>query len=170
MAHRERAMPVTLDELDREVLHTLQEDGRISNSDLAKRVGLSRAAMHARVRRLERAGVITRYTAIVDPETVGFELLCLIGVAMTLHSQENIARARKAIAEMPEVLECWHVTGDFDYILKVAVKSRADLQRFILDRLTPVPGIARVNTSLVLGVEKSTTALPLEPEPKGRTP
>jgi Lrp/AsnC family leucine-responsive transcriptional regulator len=156
-----------LDEIDREVLHALQEDGRISNSDLAKRVGLSRAATHARVRKLERAGIISRYTAIVDPEAVGFELLCLIGVAMALHSQENIARARAAIAEMPEVLESYHVTGDFDYILKVAVRGRADLQRFILERLTPVPGIARVNTSLVLGIEKSTTALPLEP-PTGR--
>jgi Lrp/AsnC family leucine-responsive transcriptional regulator len=87
---------------------------------------------------------------------------------MQLHSQENIARARAAIAELPEVLECWHVTGEFDYILKVAVRNRADLQRFILDRLTPVPGLARVNTSLVLGVEKSTTALPLEPSPRGK--
>ena len=85
---------------------------------------------------------------------------------MQLHSQDNIARARAAIAEMPEVLECYHVTGDFDYILKVAVRSRADLQRFILDRLTPVPGIARVNTSLVMGIEKSTTALHLEPPAK----
>ena len=161
-------MEPTLDEIDRKVLHELQEDGRLSNAELAKRIGLSRAATHARVRKLERLGVIARYTAIVDPEAVGYELLCLIGVAMALHSQENIARARKAIAEMPEVLECWHVTGDFDYILKVAVRSRADLQRFILERLTPVPGIARVNTSLVLGVEKSTTALPLEPW-KGRT-
>ena len=163
MAHGERVMPATLDDLDREVLHALQEDGRISNAELAKRVGLSRAATHARVRKLEQLGVIARYTAIVDPEAVGFELICVIGIAMALHSQDNIARARKAIAEMPEVLECYHVTGDFDYILKVAVRSRADLQRFILDRLTPVPGIARVNTSLVLGIEKSTTALPLGP-------
>jgi Lrp/AsnC family leucine-responsive transcriptional regulator len=155
-----------LDEIDRKVLEALQEDGRISNSDLAKRIGLSRAATHARVRRLERTGVISRYTAIVDPEAVGYELLCLIGIAMQLHSQDNIARARAAIAEMPEVLECYHVTGDFDYILKVAVRSRADLQRFILDRLTPVPGIARVNTSLVMGIEKSTTALHLEPPAK----
>ena len=166
-----RWMKPALDDIDRAVLHALQEDGRISNAELAKRVGLSRAATHARVRKLEQLGVISRYTAIVDPEAVGFELLCLIGVAMTLHSQENIGRARTAIAEMPEVLECWHVTGDFDYILKVAVRGRADLQRFILDRLTPVPGIARVNTSLVLGVEKSTTALPLEPGRKeGREP
>lgn len=163
MGARLALMEFALDDVDRQVLHTLQEDGRISNAELAKRVGLSRAATHARVRKLERLGVISRYTAIVDPEAVGFELLCLIGIAMTLHSQENIARARAAITEMPEVLECWHVTGDFDYILKVAVRNRADLQRFILDRLTPVPGIARVNTSLVLGIEKSTTALPLGP-------
>jgi DNA-binding Lrp family transcriptional regulator len=158
----------SLDEIDRRVLHVLQEDGRLSNAELARRVGLSRAAVHARVRRLERLGVIGRYAAIVDPEAVGFDLLCLIGVAMTLHSHEHIARARAAIVAMPEVLECWHVTGDFDYILKVAVRSRRDLQRFILERLTPVPGIARINTSLVLGVEKSTTALPFDDAPQER--
>ena len=169
MAHGDRGMQ-TLDDIDRTVLHELQEDGRITNAELATRVGLSRAATHARVRRLEDRGAISRYTAIVDPAAVGFDLLCLIGVAMQLHSQENIARARAAIAQMPEVLECWHVTGDFDYVLKVAVRNRADLQRFILERLTPVPGIARVNTSLVLGVEKSTTALPLDHlGGKGRT-
>jgi Lrp/AsnC family leucine-responsive transcriptional regulator len=170
MKQGDRDMAATLDEIDRTVLHVLQENGRITNSDLASAVGLSRAATHARVRRLEGSGIIGRYTAIVDPEAVGFDLLCLIGVAMALHSQENIARARAAISDMPEVLECWHVTGDFDYILKVAVRNRSDLQRFILDRLTPVPGIARVNTSLVLGTEKSTTALPLSPRvAKGRT-
>jgi Lrp/AsnC family transcriptional regulator, leucine-responsive regulatory protein len=165
-AHRVGGMRPTLDPIDLEILRTLQEDGRISNADLARTAGLSRAATHARVRRLEQMGAISRYTAIVDPEAVGFDLLCLIGVAMQLHSQENIARARAAIAEMPEVLECYHVTGDFDYILKVAVRNRSDLQRFILDRLTPVPGIARINTSLVLGIEKSTTALPMEPPAK----
>jgi len=160
----------TIDELDRRVLVELQRDGRTSTTDLARAVGLSRPAATARIRRLEDEGTIRGYTALVDPEAVGLDLLCLVGIAMQLHSQENIARARAAIVEMPEVLECWHVTGDFDYVLKVAVRNRADLQRFILDRLTPVPGIARVNTSLVLGVEKSTTALPLErpPERKGR--
>jgi Lrp/AsnC family leucine-responsive transcriptional regulator len=152
-----------MDEIDLKVLHELQEDARISNAELARIVGLSRAATHARVRKLERLGIVSRYTTIVDPEAVGLDLLCLIGIAMQLHSQENISRARAAIVQMPEVLECWHVTGDFDYVLKVAVRNRADLQRFILERLTPVPGLARVNTSLVLGIEKSTTALPLAP-------
>jgi len=169
MAHGVKVRAI--DEIDRRVLAELQRDGRISTTDLANAVGLSRPAATARIRRLEDEGTIRGYTALVDPEAVGLDLLCLIGIAMQLHSQENIARARAAIAEMPEVLECWHVTGDFDYVLKVAVRNRADLQRFILERLTPVPGLARVNTSLVLGVEKSTTALPLEhpPEKKGRT-
>lgn len=158
----------TIDELDRRVLSELQRDGRVSTTDLASAVGLSRPAATARIKRLEDEGTIRGYAALVDPEAVGLDLLCLIGIAMQLHSQENIARARAAIVEMPEVLECWHVTGDFDYILKVAVRNRAELQRFILERLTPVPGIARVNTSLVLGVEKSTTALPLgSPASKG---
>jgi Lrp/AsnC family leucine-responsive transcriptional regulator len=169
MEHREAVR--TIDELDTRVLAELQRDGRVSTTDLASAVGLSRPAATARIRRLEDEGTIRGYTALVDAEAVGLDLLCLVGIAMQLHSQDNIARARAAIVEMPEVLECWHVTGDFDYILKVAVGNRADLQRFILERLTPVPGLARVNTSLVLGVEKSTTALPLEHllERKGRT-
>lgn len=169
MDHREAVKG--LDDIDRRVLAELQRDGRVSTTDLASRVGLSRPAATARIRRLEGEGTIRGYTALVDPGAVGLDLLCLIGIAMQLHSQENIARARAAIAEMPEVLECWHVTGDFDYVLKVAVRNRADLQRFILERLAPVPGLARVNTSLVLGIEKSTTALPLEhlDQRKGRT-
>jgi Lrp/AsnC family leucine-responsive transcriptional regulator len=158
-----RTLVRTIDDLDRRVLSVLQRDGRLSTTDLAREVGLSRPAASARVRRLEDEGTIRGYTTIVDPEAVGLDLLCLIGIAMQLHSQENISRARAAIVQMPEVLECWHVTGDFDYVLKVAVRNRADLQRFILERLTPVPGLARVNTSLVLGIEKSTTALPLAP-------
>lgn len=157
-----------LDEVDRKVLDVLQADGRISMQQLAERVGLSRAAVYARVRRLETSGVITRYAAIVDPDMAGFDLLCFVGVAVAVHSHEVVERTRLALAALPEVLECHHVTGQFDYLLKVALRNRGELERFIVERLTPVPNIERINTSLVLHVAKSTTALPMSPQEDDR--
>lgn len=152
---------IPLDDIDRSILRLLQDDGRISNVDLARRVGLSAAAMHARVRRLEASGVIRRYAALVEPALVGIDLVCYVSIAMALHSHEGVERTRATIAAMPEVLECHHVTGEYDYILKVALRDRADLQRFIVERITRLVGIARIHTSLALGAVKSTTAYPL---------
>jgi Lrp/AsnC family leucine-responsive transcriptional regulator len=152
---------VQIDPLDRAILGVLQDDGRISIQQLADRVGLSRAAAYARVRRLESSGVIARYAAVVDPQAAGFDLLCFIGVRVAVHSHEVVERTRTALAALPQVLECHHVTGQFDYLLKVALRDRAELERFIVERLTAVPGIERINTSLVLHVAKSTTAYPL---------
>jgi DNA-binding Lrp family transcriptional regulator len=150
-----------MDDIDRSLLRALQEDARISIQELGRSIGLSRAATHARVRRLERDGVIRRYAAILDPATAGFDLVCFIHVAAQIHTHEIVARTREALASLDEVLECHHVTGEYDYLLKVVLRNRRDLERFIVDRLTPVPGIQRINTSLVLAEAKSTTALPL---------
>jgi Lrp/AsnC family leucine-responsive transcriptional regulator len=150
-----------LDDLDRAILRTLQADGRISNLDLARSVGLSPAATHTRVRRLESTGVIRGYTALVDAEAVGQDLLCLISISLQLHRPEGVARTREMIEAMPEVLECHHLTGEYDYVLKVVLPNRRALERFVVERLTPLPGIARIHTSLVLAVWKSTTALPI---------
>jgi DNA-binding Lrp family transcriptional regulator len=152
---------MSLDAIDRSLLDVLQRDGRISIQQLADRVGLSRAATYARVRRLESSGVIARYAAVVDPQAAGFDLLCFIGVRVAVHSHDVVERTREALAALPEVLECHHVTGQFDYLLKVALRNRAELERFIVERLTTVPGIERINTSLVLHVAKSTTAFPI---------
>ncbi|MEW5991079.1 MAG: Lrp/AsnC family transcriptional regulator [Chloroflexota bacterium] len=149
------------DDLDRSILRTLQLDGRLSNLDLARRIGLSPAATHARVRRLESAGVIQGYAAIVDIEKAGFDLLCLISVGMQLHDAERVNRTRELLGRMPEVLECHHVTGPFDYVLKVALPDRRALERFVVEKLTPLPGVARIQTSLVLAEVKRTTALPI---------
>ena len=159
MEHRDQVRKI--DELDRRVLAVLQRDGRVSTTDLANAVGLSRPAATARIRRLEDEGTIRGYTALVDPEAVGLDLLCLVGIAMQLHSQENIARARAAIAEMPEVLECWHVTGDFDYVLKVVARDLPALARFLMDTLMRLPGVAGVRSSVCMEEIKCTSALPL---------
>ena len=152
---------INLDDLDRAILRRLQVDGRMSNLDLSRDVGLSPAATHARVRRLEERGVITGYAARVDPEQAGFDLLCLISIGIQLHHQDAVARTRTALAALPEVLECHHVTGQYDYLLKVVLADRRALERFVVEKLTPLPGIARIQTSVVLAVVKSTPALPI---------
>ncbi len=151
-----------LDEIDRVILRELQSNGRISNLDLSRLIDLSPAATHARVHRLERRGVIRNYAAIVDREQAGFDLLCLVSIGMQVHQYEHIERFRALIREMPEVLECHHLTGEYDYLLKVALKNRRDLERFVVEKLTPIPGVARIHTSLVLSEVKMTTSLPIE--------
>ena len=151
-----------LDNLDKAILQALQTDGRMSNVELAQRINPSPPATHARIKRLEQRGYIRQYTALLDQESVGYDMLCFVHINLQLHQPEQVDGIRKAIKEMPEVLECYHVTGEFDYLLKVVIKNRKDLERFVIDRLTPVPGVARIHTSLVLNEVKSTTELPLE--------
>jgi len=150
-----------LDEIDRVILGVLQTEGRITNAELARQVNLSPPATHARIRRLEEGGYIRRYAALVDPEKVGYDMLCFVLVSLQLHQSQQVEGFKEAIKEMPEVLECHHVTGEFDYLLKVVIRNRKDLERFAIERLTPIPGVARIQTSLVLSEVKTTTALPL---------
>ncbi len=156
-------MTPDLDDVDRAVLTLLQSDGRMTNADLARSVGLSPAATHARVRRLEREGLIRGYVALLDRERAGFDLLCFVSVSLQLHQPQLVGSFPQRVSAMPEVLECHHVTGEYDYLLKVAVRNRQELERFIVERLTPIPGVAKVHTSLVLREQKATTALPLAP-------
>jgi DNA-binding Lrp family transcriptional regulator len=154
-----------LDDLDLAILRELQADGRLSNADLARRIGLSPPATHARVRRLERDGVVARYVALLDAEAAGYDLLCFVSVGLRAHDRTEIDRFRDTVAAMPEVLEVHHVTGEYDYLLRVVLHNRRDLERFAVERLAPIPGIGRIQTSLVLREVKRTTALPLSPTP-----
>lgn len=148
-----------LDEIDRLILEIIQEDGRISNAELARRVDLSPPATYARLKGLEESGYIRGYVALLEPEKVGYDLFCFVQVTLELHNLERIEAFRCAVRQMPEVLECHHVTGDFDYLLKIAVHSRKELESFLMEQLTPAPGVARIHTHLVLSEVKSTTAL-----------
>jgi len=150
-----------LDELDKKILDVLQADGRISNAELARRIKLSPPATLSRIRRLEEQGIIRQYTALLDQDKMGFDMLCFINVSLQMHQFDQVEKFRAIIARMPEVLECYHITGEFDYLLKVAIRNRKDLERFVVNQLTPIPGVARIYTSLVLTEVKSTTVLPL---------
>jgi DNA-binding Lrp family transcriptional regulator len=150
-----------LDDKDLAILALLQEDGRISNVDLAARVDLSPPATHARLKRLQAAGYIQRFTALLDQEKVGFDMTCIVSISLRQHGVRELAQFRSRIMGMANVLECYHVTGEFDYFLKIVVRSRKDLQRFVEQELTPIPGVSRIHTSLVLDEIKLTTALPI---------
>ncbi|MGD8752609.1 MAG: Lrp/AsnC family transcriptional regulator [Anaerolineales bacterium] len=149
------------DDLDKAILRELQQDARISNAELARRVNLSPPAVHARVKRLEEQGHIERYATLVNRQLLGYDMLCFVSVNLQPHQVEQVQGFHEAIQGMPEVLECHHVTGDYDYLLKVVARNTQDLERFLLDRLTPAPGVARIHTSLVLREVKTSTSIPL---------
>lgn len=150
---------IELDRIDQILLECLQVDGRLSNAELARRVDLSSPGLYKRLRRLEDAGVIRRYVALLDHEAVGHDMLCFVQVTLQRHEPDAVDNFRRQIQHMPEVLECHHLTGEFDYLLKVVVRNRKHLERFILETLTPVRGMDKIRTSLVLSEIKSTTAV-----------
>jgi Lrp/AsnC family leucine-responsive transcriptional regulator len=150
-----------IDDYDYAILNALQHDGRIANAELARRLNLSPPAIHARLRRLEEAGLITCYVAVLDREKLGFDLLCFVNISLQRHTREQVDLFRSRIQEIPEVLECHHVTGEYDYLLKVVVRNRKELEHLLMEELTPIPGVAHIHTSLVLNEVKAATALPL---------
>ncbi len=152
---------MTLDELDLRLLSELQMDARIANAELARRLNLSPPAVHARVKRLEEQGYIRGYAALLDRTQLGFDMLCFIQISLQLHQIEQVNHFRTTIQQIPEVLECHHVTGEYDYLLKIAVRNRQELERLVMEKLTPMPGVARIHTSLVFSEIKASTALPL---------
>ena len=154
-------MDVNLDAIDRDVLRHLQRDGRLTHKELAEQVSLSPPGLVKRLRRLERAGVLRGYTAVVDRELVGYDLLCFVHVTLAHHQVEAVRRFRQAIVAIEEVVECHHVTGEFDYLLKVLVRNHHHLERFLVEELTPLPGVDRIRTSVVLREVKHTTTIPV---------
>ena len=151
-----------LDDLDIQILNELQKNARISNAALARRVNLSPPATHARVKQLEENGTIERYTAILDRKKVNYDMLCFVQVRLQLHDLDQVTGFHKAVQKMPEVLECHHLTGEYDYLLKVVAHNTEGLEHFLVKRLTPIPGVAQIHTSLVLREVKNGSILPLD--------
>ncbi|MED1725722.1 Lrp/AsnC family transcriptional regulator [Brevibacillus parabrevis] len=151
-----------LDQVDIHILDVLQKDATISNAELARRVSLSPPATHTRVKRLEAEGYINRQVAILDQEKLGFDLLCFVFISTNIHQEKELETLESALRSMPEVLECHCLTGEYDYLLKVAIKDRKGLDSFIrkLNRL----GISRLQTNLSLREIKSSTVLPITAE------
>lgn len=154
-------MATQLDDVDRKLLNYLQENARISNAELARRIELSPPGMQKRVRKLEDAGIIDQYVTILNPEKVGYDMICFVQITLVRHKSEFLKNFMEVLQEIPEVLEAYHITGEYDYLLKVVIRNRKHLEEFILETLSPLPGMDKVRTSMVLNKIKSTTAVPI---------
>mgnify|MGYP000688677792 len=148
------------DAIDIRIIKELQQDGSLSNVELARRVHLSPSPCLARVKALEAAGVIQRYVALVNPKTLGLDLNVFINISLKEQSKSALAAFEARIAEHEEVMECYLMTGDSDYLIRVAVADIAALERFILEQLTPIAGIEKIRTSFTLKQVRYKTALP----------
>ncbi len=151
-----------MDKIDVEILRGLQENGRITNSELAKGVGLSAPSVLERVRKLEDSGVIVRYTTLVDPKKVGRGTTCFVAVSLSLHQLRSIKAFQSRIEEIPEVMECHHITGEEDFLLRVVVRDMQHYEELLLSRLTNIPGLSRLKTMVVLSPLKMETRLDVD--------
>jgi len=151
-----------LDAIDRKILALLQQDGRMSVADLSEKVGLSPSPCLRRVRMLEEAGVIARYVAVLDQQSVGLPVSVFVSIKLESQREEALERFSKAITRWPEVLECYLMTGPRDYLLRVVVADLAAYERFLKQKLTRLNGVGSIESSFALEQVKYTNVLPLE--------
>jgi DNA-binding Lrp family transcriptional regulator len=154
-------MPSALDTIDWKLLDLLQRDARMTNVDLARAVDLSPSPCLARVRALEEAGLIDRYVTLLDAHRLGLQVSVFIQVRLERQIEAALETFEKAMADRPEVMECYLMTGNADYLLRVVVPDLAALQEFIVNFLSRVPGIGNLQSSVALKQVKYQTALPL---------
>ncbi|MFY8053882.1 MAG: Lrp/AsnC family transcriptional regulator, partial [Limnohabitans sp.] len=150
-----------IDAVDIRILNELQADGSLTNLELAKRVHLSPSPCLTRVKALENDGVIDRYVALVQPKSLGLNLSVFISISLKEQSKSALAAFEKSIADHDEIMECYLMTGDSDYLIRVAVADITALEKFILEQLTPIAGIEKIRSSFALKQVKYKTALPL---------
>ena len=156
---------ITLDDTDWRILAALQADARISNSDLAQKVFLSPSPCLRRVRELERAGLIQRYVSLLDPLKLGLTVSVFIQVSLEKQMRNALDTFENSVLTREEVMECYLMTGDADYMLRVVVPDMQSLERFIVDYLAKIPGVSNIRSSFALKQVKYKTALPIAAPP-----
>ncbi len=157
-----------LDTTDLRILAELQRDGALSNVELARRVHLSPSPCLARVKALQAAGVIACHVALLDAAALGLGLNVFISISLKAQNKASLAEFEARIAEHDEVMECYLMTGDSDYLVRVVVADIGALEKFILEQLTPIPGIEKIRSSFALKQVRYKTALPLPGRPAAR--
>jgi DNA-binding Lrp family transcriptional regulator len=163
---------LALTAVDRRILKILQEDGRITNAELAERVGLSPSPCLRRVRLLEEAGIIRQYVTLLDPDALGLGVAAFVEIRLGPKNTVTAAAFEAAIKKYSEIMECHIMTGEYDYLLRIVVPDIPSLRAFVMNQLLSVPGVEATRSSFSLGQVKYTTALPLDvgepPVPKKR--
>lgn len=151
-----------MDHLDQLILRELQRNCRLTNVELAQRVNLSESATLRRVRALEKAGVISQYTALLNPQKAGFPTNVFVSITLHRQDQDDLQAFEAAVRRVPEVMECYLMTGSSDYLLRVVCRDSADFERLHTRHLTRLPGVSRVQSSFSLRVVRRSTELPID--------
>ena len=155
-------MSVKLDKYDRQILDILQQDGSISNLELSKKIGLAQSSCLLRTKSLKEKGIIARTTIIVDEKKLGYEVTAFAKVNLNPLNRETSSNFIKKIKEVDQVVECFSITGDGAFLLKIVAKDLQFYRDFVIDKLLAIESVSNVETNMVVGVEKETTAIPLE--------
>lgn len=148
-----------LDDADKKILRQLQENARLTNKDLAKKLGLSITPVFERVRKLEKRGFIKKYVAVLDNEKVNRGMTVFLHIKMQSHNHESIERLMQEVQSLEEVMECYHVTGETDFLMKVLVPNMRAYEDFVLGKLTKISGIGNINSSIVMREVKHKTSI-----------
>lgn len=150
-----------LDPIDKKILRQLQKNSKITNKELSNNLDLSVTAIFERIKRLERNEVISKYVAILKPENVDKSFMVLTQIKLVQHTKSNVLKFESEVVKLDEVLECYHVSGEYDYILKILVKDMEAYREFMLSKLTSLEHIGSTQSTFIISSVKSTTAIPM---------
>ena len=151
-----------LDHIDKQILRILQEQGRITNSDLADKINLTPPPTAERVKKLEKNGLIRKYVALMDPTKIDFNSFIFVEIVLSKHGQDAVNEFMNAIVELDEVMECHHITGKADFLLKVIAKDIPTYREFMISVLTALPHVKHLETFVVLSTLKQETKFPID--------
>ena len=151
-----------LDEMDRSLLRLLQENSRLSSAELARRVKLSTPGLQKRLRKLEQNGIIDRYVTLINRQALGLNLLCFAQIGLAHNQPECMSNFCDRVQSLAEVLECHHLAGEFDYLLKFVVVNHQHLEKLLREEISPIPGVDKIKTSIAIDEVKASTSLPLD--------
>lgn len=152
---------MNLDPTDKRLLGLLQDNSKKTTKELSNELNLSVTAVYERIRKLERAGVISKYIALVEPSRIDKGFVAFCQIKLVQHTKSNVTEFESQVSKLSEVLECFHVSGEYDYILKVMVKDMQAYREFMLNKLTALEHIGSTQSTFVISPVKNTTALPL---------
>ncbi|WP_291807412.1 Lrp/AsnC family transcriptional regulator [Lutibacter sp.] len=150
-----------LDETDKKILTLLQENSKINIKELALKTGLTQTPVYERIKRLEKTGIIQKYIAVLNKEKIGYHVEVFCQVTLLVHSKELITKFETAVHKMDEVIECFHVAGNYDYLLKIIVKDMKNYQNFLKNKLSVLASVGNVQSTFVMTATKSNSTLPI---------
>jgi len=154
-------MTTNLDKTDFQILKLLQENGRITNLQLSSEIGLSPAPTLERVRKLEQSGLVKSYHAVVDEEKLGFGIKAFMLVNITSHQSDYISKFAEQVNQIEEIVECYHITGSSDFMLKIMVKSIKDYESLVVNRIAKIEQMRNLKTMMIMSTIKNTNSVPL---------